>query len=207
MPASTSPLSETAIANLAGAMLGEAPINSFDETNPLARFMTRHFGVVRDQVLQTYPWHFALTRALLPQATTTDDDWGWDYAYLVPADCLRLLPLRQSGLLNGAVIPYELESGKIRTDEAGPLKVRYLRREADVGKWSPLAGNLLAARLALTGAMRIPGKASYYERVRAAHSDIYGEATKADSLERGSPEDIVDEYGGGYDVFSVRGVY
>lgn len=194
-------LSEVGVANMAAAVLSEATITSLDDDTALARFMAREFGYQRDEFLQTYPWHFALTRAALAQNADAPA-YGWTYAYQLPAACVRLLPITADGSWSGAPIAYELESRQILTDYAtsnSTLYVRYIRRETNLAKWSPLAARALGARLAVTASLRMTGKAQYFEKAREAYSSALWEAQQADALERGTPEPIYTD-----GVLSVR---
>lgn len=203
MADTSAPLSEVAIANMAGSLLNEYPLTSLDNDTPLGRFMAREFGYTRNELLQTYPWHFAKTRALLP-ALSAAPAFGWTYAYNVPADCLRLLPLRENGALNGEPILYELESGQILTNYAdtnGGLRVHYIRRETTPSKFPPLFARALANRLAVLAAQRVTGKSQYFQTALSAYTLTLQEAMLADSLERGTPETQYSDT-----VLSVRGV-
>lgn len=194
------PLSETAIANMAAALLAEYPIPSLDHDSPMGRFMAREFGYTRDELLEAYPWHFAKSRALLPVAGTPS--FGWAYAYNIPSGCLRVLPLREFGAHNDVPIPYEVESGQILTDYIynGSLPMHFIRRETNPTKFSPLFARTLANRLAMVAAQRVTGKASYFQVAREAYLSSWHEGTLSDSLGRGTPE---QQYAG--DVLAVRG--
>lgn len=202
MANTTAPYSETMIAALAGDILDEFNVDSLDDGSPFSRFLLREFGPARDEFLQLYPWHVAQTRAALP-VLTEEPAFGWDYQYQLPSDCLRLLPLREDGNHNGAEIPYELEDeSKVLTNASGPLKVRYVKRLTNIAKWRPLMCRAFASRLAMYGATRMTGKQSYYQKAAVEAQRTMFEATHADSLERGTPEDYTVDG----NAFSVRGL-
>lgn len=197
----SAPLSEVAIASMACSLLAEYPLQSLDDDTPMARFMAREFGPVRDELLQIYPWHWAMSRAALPLANNPPD-FGWTKAYNIPAGCLRLLPLRDGGTINGTPVPFELESGQVLTDYSynGYLPIRYIRRETNPTKFSPLFARALANRLAMISAQRVTGKASYFQTTREAYMSSMQDARLSDSLERGTPESQYTS-----EVLSVRG--
>lgn len=202
MANTTAPYSEVVVASMAGDLLDEFNISSLDDNSPLSRFMAREFGPVRDEVLQLYPWHVALKRAAL-DPLDSEPAFGWDYQYQLPTDCIRLLPLRVDGDHNAPEIPYELEDeGRILTNAAGPLYIRYVKKLTNVAKWRPLMIRVLATRLAMYASTRITGKQNYYQKTYAEYQRVFFEATHADSLERGTPED----YSIDGNVFSVRGL-
>jgi len=200
MANTSAPLSEVGIANMAAALLAEYPIPSLDHDSPLGRFMAREFGYVRNEMLEAYPWHFAKSRALLPVASTPP--FGFLRAYNLPADCLRLLPIRYMGRHDGELYPYEVESNQVLTDYEmnGALPIHYIRRETDPTKFTPLFARALGSRLALLCAQRVTGKASYYQVCLEAYRSALLEAYNADSLSRGTPESQYNN-----EVLAVRG--
>lgn len=186
---------------MAANALDEYHIDSLDDDHPLVRFMAREFGYIRDEVLQTYPWHFASTRYLI--AVDADAPaFGWNYAYTVPAGVIRVLPLRYMGTKDGARIDCELEGGKILTNVEGPLPIRAIQRVTNIARWQPLAARVFANRLAMVGATRVTGKMQYFEKCEKAYLKSMFEATDADSKERG-PSELYD--GAGLNSLSVRG--
>ncbi len=202
MANTTASLSEVGVAAMAGNLLDEFNISSLDEDTPLARFMAREFGYVRDEVLQLYPWHPASKRAVLTPVEEAPA-FGWTTAYNLPADCIRLRPLKDCGEWNGAEKPFELEAGQILIDHTGPLYIKYIFKLTNISKWRPLMARVLASRLAMYAATRVTGKSSYYQKAAEEHRRVLFEATHADSLERGTPENYLN---GETDVFTARGL-
>lgn len=201
MPVSTTaPLSEVAIANMAIDVLDDDPITDLSDDTVVGRFMARNFGRVRDQVLTAFPWNVVRTRAALP-ADGSDPAFGWANQYTVPEDCLRLLPLRECGLLNGRQIPYEYEDRKVLTNAKAPLLVRYIRRETNVALFSPLLAAVIAYRLALLAAMNITGKSTYVDKAKSLLSEAWEEAKLVETLESGTPEEQ-----DGFDILDIRGI-
>lgn len=207
MANTSAPLSETAIATMAAGLLDEYHISDLDDDHPMARFMAREFGYVRDEFLQLYPWHFATTRASLPEVLPAPA-FGWLRAFQRPHDCIRMLPLRVGGFKDGPEVPHEVESGRVLTDAVAPLLVRYVKREIDLTKWSPLAARALACRLAMFAATRVTGKTGYYQKAQQAYQEALTLAMHADSLERGPSEYVLSGHGTSVQetVMSVRGV-
>lgn len=202
MANTSAPLSEVAVASMAAGILDDYHISDLDEDRPITRFMAREFGVVRDEVLQLYPWHPAMARASLSPSTETPA-FGWSRNYPLPSDCLRVMPLRVNGEINGADLPHEVEGGSILCNELAPLRVRYIKRLTNIALWRPLMARVLAARLAMYAASRVTGKLQYVEKARGEYQSAMYEATHADSLERGTVETYGDDYS---NVLSVRGI-
>jgi hypothetical protein len=98
-------LSQTDIYNVALDMLRERPITSLSDGRPQTDWLNRNWAGTRDALLRAHTWNFAITRASLA-ASSTAPAFGWDVAYDVEPDHLRLLPLRTGGELNGRPIPH-----------------------------------------------------------------------------------------------------
>lgn len=179
--------SEVAIYNMAFDLLQEEEAISPSDDRAVVRWMNRNYAPVRDAVLRRHPWNFALERASLAELGTAPA-FGWNHAYQLPADCLRILPLTYDGALNGASLSYEVEGRKILTDEIAPLKIRYIKRVTDTTQFDPLFDQLLAAELALRASNWISGKQSYTEQIREAVRQANSMATLVDALEGTPPE-------------------
>jgi len=108
--------------------------------------------------------------------------------------------------LDGEPIAHEVEGGQILTDEAGPLKIRYIKRLTQISQWRPLMARVFAARLAVYAATRVTGKMQYYQKAMDEYQRLMIEAQHADSLERGTTERTSVPGGYTQDVFTVRGI-
>lgn len=189
---------------MAAGLLDDYHITSLDDPTPLGRFMSREFGFVRDEILESYPWHIAKDRVLLTAVQTPP--FGWQYQYVLPTDCLRALPPNAGGNWNGDPIPYEVESGKLLCNYAPPLPLIFIRRETNVAKWTALMARAFAAKMAMYAAQRVTGKIQYFDKCRQAYGDAMGEARLVDSLTRGTAEHYYSNGFDGLDAVSARGV-
>lgn len=86
----TEKLDQVTVCNLALSYLGESPISSLDpavDSSLTAALCARFYTTARNELLGRRPWTFATRRKTL---TAVASDWSqWEYAYGVPADCLR----------------------------------------------------------------------------------------------------------------------
>ncbi|MEM9105670.1 MAG: hypothetical protein AAGC96_08435 [Pseudomonadota bacterium] len=178
----TSSMTETGLCNLALDILHEGPISSINDDDPNARRFKRSFDALRDAFLATHPGTFAVRRVELA-ASADAPFFGWDYKYLLPGDCLRLLPLKENGGLHGAHIAHEVEDGFVLTDATPPLQIRYVRRVEAVGQWSPLAITAFASFLAANLAHAVTGKASYARFTADRFDAELKRAKRSDGLE------------------------
>lgn len=178
----TSSMTETGLCNLALDILHEGPISSIEDDEPNARRFKRSFSALRDSFLASHPWNFSVRRAALPASAETPF-FGWDYKYLLPGDCLRLLPLKEGGQLHSAQIAHEVEDGFVLTDAKPPLQIRYVRRVEAVGQWSPQAVTAFASFLAANLAHAVTGKASYARFAAERFDEELRRAKRIDGLE------------------------
>jgi hypothetical protein len=185
--ATDDPLSEVAIANMAIDVLEDYPISSLTESGPVAEFMYRNFGRVRDSVQQAFPYPFSLELVNLAK-DGTDPAFGWDYRYEVPSDFIAIHRLSESGTHNAPPIRHQLIGRYIHTNYDAPLPLVYIKRVTNVALWTPLAADVLAMTLAVRGAMNITGKSSYYQKASNLLAVATENARLAETLGAGTPE-------------------
>jgi hypothetical protein len=192
----TSNLDRTALYNMVADMLVDAEIPSADGTSKVVRAIRRWEPIVRDQLLTEQPWRFARQRSIIARDVATPA-FEWDYQYHLPAGCLMLFSLQYDGYHEGTPIAHEIEqdgSDKliVLTDEAGPLKIRWIKRVDNVGAWHPLFAMAWAARVGKIIAPKIAGKASYIDRLAALEKEALDKAQAADAI-MGTPERAVQD--------------
>ena len=149
-------MTPTDIANLALSRIGEKRISDIAENSPSAISCRANFEMVRDSLLRSHPWNFAIGRAELSETDTPV--FGWSYAYALPSDFLRL------STLNGiqaakCVSDYTLEGALILTN-TNEAKITYVRRIADPTLFDSLFTEVLVYRLAGAVAMDVTGEPS-----------------------------------------------
>lgn len=183
----------TDISNLAIDILKETPISSIDDERPIAMWLKRNFAVTRDALLTQTEWNFALKRAALPE-DSEPPAFGWSKSYTLPADCIRLLPVTLCGTAEGTPIPHEVEGDAVLTNLSGPLRVRYVRRTEEYGRYPATFIEALAARLAVKMAHWLTGKSSYVQIAEGLYRDAMDRAWLSDAVQGTSPRAADDEW-------------
>lgn len=178
--------SDVEICNRALDLLGAQRINALDENNVPSRLCARNYGPSRDAVLRDYPWNEATARAVLA-ADATPPAWGFRYAYTLPGDCLRVITI--DGELRGSG-SWRVEGGKIVTDMAAPLRVRYIRRLTDPGLIGPLLADAIAARLAASIAFAVTNNASQAGQMQSLAEQAIRRARHIDAIEQSQDEQV-----------------
>ena len=177
------------IINMALDHLDEEIAIDENDNRPAYTLASRNIDQVCKALLRLYPWNFAIAEDELTSPATRS--YGWSYEYDMPADCLRLLPLRKDEEHQGYVQKYEVRKNKILTNEGEKIRIRYIQDlTAD---YADLTDPLFIDALALRLAHAITRKNSYVERVSSMLRQAMEEATLMDSLE-GYPEDANGDY-------------
>lgn len=155
--------SQVRIVNAALVHLGESRrILSIDEGTPLANCFLAVWDEARDEVLADHPWNFAIAReALARSATFTPEGDQYDYAYELPADCIRWLPHRKDHV---DYFAGEQEGDYILSNADAPV-ARFIRRVTNVSRWSVGFRTAIAAKLAMKTAKPITGQSGMIDRM------------------------------------------
>ena len=190
--------SQVEIANRALTKLGAARIISFADDNKQSRSVNSMFNVVRDAELRAHLWSFTIKRDSLPSLTTTPD-WGYDYEYQLPSDCLRLLEVNDiypgpnlSDYRNSSTQEYVIEGRKILTSEAAPLKIRYVSRVVDTTQWDATFVEAFACRLALEMCEDLTQSNTKKELLMSDYGRAIMMAIRANAIEL-PPKDLPDD--------------
>ena len=76
------------ICNLALSNFGGGKITSFDDGKEQSRLCDLYYTNALETTLEDFPWNFAQRIEYLALSTKTFP--GWDYAYLYPANCVKI---------------------------------------------------------------------------------------------------------------------
>lgn len=168
--------SKTEIANRIFLKLGYPRIANVDtDQSPQATAVSEIWNTVRDSLFYNYPWNFAIKRADVA-ASGTAPVWGWDNAFPLPTDCVRILELKN-------ISDYEVEGDMILADTTGPLYIRYISRIEDVGLWSPAYIETFVIEMAIEVNDRITDDNTKKQLLLAQKRDIIDASLRSDSVE------------------------
>jgi hypothetical protein len=145
--------SEVSAANAALAHLKEGPLASLDENRPAARHAKAHFADMRDALLRSHPWNFAMTPAS-PARDPAASAGQFSKVYPLPADCVRVISV--DGLDEDS---WTVETRAGLDDDTAPMvpvlctdvdapRIRYTRLVGDPALWDALFLEVFALRLA-----------------------------------------------------------
>lgn len=177
-------LSQTEIVNLALTRLGQDRVISISDDVEAARVMRSLWDFTRDAVLASYPWKFAIKRTSLP-ALAEAPAYGWARQFTVPEECLRLVQVGDDYVFyTGLLETFQLEGGVIMTDEAAPLRLRYVQRVTNVGLWPVLFGRVVAMQLAIDACEKLTTSSAKQGVLNEAYALAVAQARKQSAIER-----------------------
>lgn len=131
---------ETSIANSALSKLGSARIISLNDDTREALLLKEQYPKIRDELLRSHPWNFAIKRVLLAPLTTTPA-FGFSKMFQVPVDCLRVLTT------DCPPESWEREGDKIVSD-LDSIGIKYVARIVTPGSFDACFCEVLATLLA-----------------------------------------------------------
>jgi hypothetical protein len=190
--------SNVAIANLALTKLGDLRIlNLTDNTKP-AREVNAVFDMARDYLQRRFSWRYCIKRANLAADSGTPL-WDWSYQYQIPTDCLRIIQVGQwypspdlSDLISTGGQEYVVEGKYILSNQAGPLKLRYLSRVTDPVQFDTAFDMAFSAYLAYLVAEPLTASAEAKQMAYQDYRNAVKDAVIANAIEN-PPESLADQ--------------
>ncbi len=184
--------SPVAICNIALSWLGGDQIISFEDPSVEAQLCKANYEPIRDAVLEEREWTFAVKR-LEPSALGTEPLYGFDKAFQIPPEVIRLLQvsLFDDSVLEGGIggagfrasarngtgmgretrIEWLREGDRILANSAERIVCRALTVVTDTAQFPPAFTQCLAARIAMDLAIPITNS----EKMQKAMAQMYGE--------------------------------
>ena len=134
-------VSDVAIANMALTGLGDRRITAFTDESETARAVNGVYSLMREEVLSSYPWGFALVRVAAVKITAAPL-YGWDCQFQIPTDSLRVVGTD----LDEQEEKWVREGDRILTN-ATALNILYVKKVTDPTQFTAAIVSALAARL------------------------------------------------------------
>lgn len=175
--------SQTAICNLAIIQVGHDTLAAVDTSTPKGRKLLAAWPIVLDALLVEHAWGFATKRVALQQSATAPV-WGYDHAYQLPSDYLRLLEVYPDS-------EYQVEAGQVLSNE-DELSIKYIYRVTQTGLFSALFTLALADALAVQVCYGLEGSAQKRESLGKIAARSLDQAMAKDSKEAWQPDGTED---------------
>ena len=167
--------SNTSICNMSLARIGAKRITSYEDstdTDKAAIYCRLFYTQTVKSLMRSHLWRFARDRATLSQ-DTSDPEFQWTYAYLLPSDFLRhILVYDGSDLPEGRTyVSYELEGNRLLIDESS-VYLKYIKWVESPADWDVLFIETIILQLASKLVLPLAGGGKEAEVIK---SDIDGE--------------------------------
>ena len=128
------------ICNSALNQLGASSITALTENSKNARLCNERYETIRDAVFRSHPWNCLIKRVQLAKDTDTPA-WGFKSQYTLPADCLRVLQIRDYAS------DYKIEGRKLLINEDEVFLI-YSAQITDVNELDVLLRETISAGIA-----------------------------------------------------------
>tara|TARA_R110000851_G_scaffold235523_4_gene388096 strand:+ start:7435 stop:8019 length:585 start_codon:yes stop_codon:yes gene_type:complete len=174
--------SEVSICNLGLTKIGEEQILSLTEDSKAGRLCNLHYPHLRDTVLRSHLWNFAIKRVALA-VNTTAPVYDFDNAFALPSDLIRIL---DTNLLNES--EWKIENNNLIADDSA-VSIRYVARITDTNEFDILFVEALACRIAAELAQPLADNLTLVDAMFQLYEKKLRDARSADSQE-GTPDNI-----------------
>jgi len=167
--------SDTAICNSALVKLGVEPIASLTENSKPAKLCKSQYPLMRDKLLRSHYWNFAIKRAQLA-GTVADPLFEFDFQYQIPPDCLRVIYDQEKD------VPFKVEGDKLLSN-LSTITIKYVSRITTVGLYDSSFVDTLAYMLALDLTYSLNQSKGLRDRLEAALKTELKDAKAIDGQE------------------------
>ena len=183
-------ISEVSICNSALIKLGNERISALSENNARARLCNEQYPKLRNEVLVSAHWNFAITRVELAKLSTAPE-FGFTTQFQLPSDCLRVIDtnLSKSIDVNDDTMDWAVE-GRLLLCNSSSIKIRYIKEVTDTSVFSPQFADALSYRIAAELAYGLKLSNTLMEQMEARYDRAIKNARSYDAQE-GSPQRIM----------------
>jgi len=176
---------DLSICNNALVQLGNEPLlNLTDTTKKAVRLCVQFYDQTVEEVLRAYNWNCATVRDTLT-VDETAPEWGYNYRYALPADCLRVIGF------SSASVNWKIENGYILADtDGGEISYIKLITAADM---DALLRSAVSARLAAYLAFPLTNSATVAKAMFDLYKEKLADAHTMDAFENGTGEHLASD--------------
>lgn len=182
-------ITKTQIANNALAYLSAGTINNIDDDDAKARAIKGVFDQSAQEVIRSHRWSCCISRVQLSQlaeTTVQSGNFGYDHAYQIPVDCLRILDINGEPWSDKGEF-FDLNGRKLLTD-LDEVYLRYVKWVEEVSNWDVLLADAVAVKIAMKVARQITSDGISAEDLEMLYRQRLDVARTVDAMEVGSGE-------------------
>ena len=174
--------------------LGAKSISSFEEGTVEAEVASKMYPLVRDALLSSYPWNFAVCQKKLNRLNVVPIA-DFQYAYALPNDFLRVISAGNG--TRGAGIEYRILENHIHTNSTEALLTYIFRPEE--ANFPPFFYEALVAKLAAEMCLPLTENTAMAQELLKRAESIIASARLTDS-QQATPKRVED-----FTLIGVRG--
>jgi len=171
---------QTNIYNLTLRSLGLKRVTSTSADVEAVRVLNDLYEFVRDAVLSEHPWNFAIKYSSTLSENASAPNFGYDYSYALPSDCIRAIEL------DDTTYGFKQVGNNIYTDMATP-KLKYIYRVTTTSEFSKSFVVALSARLAAEAAYSLTKSKSFQDQ-KFKEYDMKLKVSKTADAQEGTTE-------------------
>lgn len=184
------------VCNFALTVLGEQPITSIEDESDRARTLEALYYIARDSALEEAEWTFA-TRRFLPALSSTAPEWGWENAFPIPSDIVRVTQVDKNWTTTNNymydvnqdrnpvdhVVEYVNGVGRAILCNEEEVFCKGIRRIEDEGIYSPLFVEAFGCKLAYLAADAITASNTKTQIALTLYTDAIRKAKSRDGMQ------------------------
>jgi len=183
-------VSEVSICNSALFKIGAEPILAFSDESKNSRICKAQYPVLRDEVLRSHPWNFAIARKELAKLVAVPV-YEFESAFQLPTDVLRVLDNEAN--FESSFVEWQVEGDKVLSND-DTMKIKYIKRIVDVSKYDQNFLEVLAFRLAADFAYALVQSLSVQAQMFSAYQQFLRQARSFDAQEGALKQVRADEW-------------
>jgi len=158
--------------------IGEAPVTSLTENSVNQRILDANYDDDRKAVLEMHSWKFA--RVLVELAATTVPAFGYDAAYQLPTDFIKIVEFNNTDPEYREKCPFDIVGDQLHTNEDF-AKIKYIKDSTSEGDFSAGFVDALATYIARNIVYTRTKSQPLMERMDAMFDKSLAAAKRADS--------------------------
>lgn len=179
--------SEVEICNSALIKVGSDRIISLTENNERARICNEQYPKLRDALLRSHPWNFAIARVSLADTGNTPL-YEYSKEFQIPSDVLRILG---TSLYEGD--DFKIEGDKLLCNSSS-VSIKYIKRITDVSKFPSDWTEALAYKIAADIAYKVTNSVNLSAQIEEKYILALKDARSFDAQEGSADRIFADEW-------------
>lgn len=180
--------SDVSICNSALLKVGAQQISSLADNTRASNICQQMYPILRDEVMRAAPWRFALQQIVLATPSSTPPPFGYNAAYDVPSNVLRVWQVN---------VDQWLEVGnQLYCNKADGLNTLSIVQNTDPTSWDPQFAEALAWRLSTEIALALVQSVPLQKQMENGYDKAMALARSSNAV-IGSPERLVADFWSG----------